>query len=143
MVQSPAVHAFYHDHFALPLPPGHRFPLAKYARLRTRLVGQAVVTPAELHISPTADDEILLTVHTAGYLDRLVAGRLTAAEQRLIGFLWSPQMVERSRRSVGGTLATCRAALDHGLGINLAGGTHHARFVGGAGFLVPPDSIFT
>ena len=114
--------------------------MAKYERLRTRLVSQAVVTLAELHISPAADDETLLTVHTAGYLDRLEAGRLSAAEQRRIGFPWSPQIVERSRRSVGGTVAACRAALEAGLGINLAGGTHHARPDHGAGFCVFNDA---
>lgn len=70
-----------------------------------------------------ATDEEILRAHDAGYLRRVVSGELTRAEARQIGFL---QMVERSRRSAGATIEACRAALDEGIGINLAGGTHHA-----------------
>jgi len=139
LVQSAAVRAFYHDQFVLPLPPGHRFPMVKYERLRSRLLAESVLDTSSLHVSPAADDEDLLRVHTPSYLDRLMAGSLSVAEQRRIGFPWSRRMVERSRRSVGGTLAASRAALDHGLGINLAGGTHHAYPDRGAGFCVFND----
>ena len=76
----------------------------------------------------------------AAYLQRVVSGELAAEEQRRIGFPWSPQMVERSRRSSGATLAAARAALEEGVGVNLAGGTHHAFRDRGEGYCVFNDS---
>lgn len=131
--------AYYHDHFVLPLPPGHRFPMAKYSRLRERVLAEGLIAASDLLVSPAATDEELLQVHQQEYLQRVCSGKLTAAEIRRIGFPWSPQMVERSRRSVGGTIGAVRAAAREGLGINLAGGTHHARADRGSGFCVFND----
>jgi acetoin utilization deacetylase AcuC-like enzyme len=132
--------AFYCDHFVLPLPPGHRFPMDKYARLRTRVLADGIFQPDELHVPQAATDEQLLRVHSRHYLRKLNAGELTQQEIRRIGFPWSPAMVERSRRSVGGTLAACRAALSDGTSVNLAGGTHHAFPDHGEGFCVFNDA---
>ncbi len=131
--------AFYCDHFILPLPSGHRFPIAKYARLRERVIEEGLLAPHDLRVPDAATDEDLLRVHHADYLQRLEDGQLTAREIRRIGFPWSPQMVERSRRSVGGTIAACRAALEDGMALNLAGGTHHAFPEHGEGFCVFND----
>jgi acetoin utilization deacetylase AcuC-like enzyme len=68
------------------------------------------------------------------------AGELSSAEQKRIGFPWSPGMVERSLRSAGATLAACRAALSDGCSANLAGGTHHAHADHGEGFCVFNDA---
>jgi acetoin utilization deacetylase AcuC-like enzyme len=73
-------------------------------------------------------------------LERVKTGALSEQEQRRIGFPWSEQMVERSRRSSGATLAAARAALDDGVGINLAGGTHHAFRDHGEGYCVFNDA---
>jgi acetoin utilization deacetylase AcuC-like enzyme len=131
------VKAFYADHFVLPLPVGHRFPMLKYSRLRERIAAE--LPGVLLRVPEAATDEALLRVHTADYLHRVVTGTLTAAEVRRIGFPWSEQMVERSRRSVGATLAASRAALVSGAGVNLAGGTHHAFADRGEGFCVFND----
>lgn len=131
--------AYYCDHFVLPLPPGHRFPMAKYSRLRARATEEGVLDPTDLHVPEAADDEKLLAVHTHQYLEKVVRGTLTEREIRRIGFPWSPEMVERSRRSVGGTIAACRSSLQHGVAINLAGGTHHAFPDHGEGFCVFND----
>ncbi|MEO9064251.1 MAG: histone deacetylase [Burkholderiaceae bacterium] len=88
--------------------------------------------------SPATRDELELA-HTASYIDAVFDGTLTAREQREIGFPWSTAMVERSRRSVGATLAASRAAIDDGIAINLAGGTHHAYADRGSGFCVFND----
>ncbi len=111
--------------------------MAKYARLRER-VG-AELPEVSLHEAPAATDAQLLLAHESGYLQRVVAGTLSAAEQRAIGFPWSVEMVERSRRSVGATLAACSAAADDGVAVNLAGGTHHARSDRGQGYCVFND----
>ena len=87
-----------------------------------------------------ASDEQLLNAHSRDYLERVKSGGLSVEEQRRIGFPWSPQMVERSRRSSGATLAAARAALDDGIAVNLAGGTHHAFRDHGEGYCVFNDA---
>jgi acetoin utilization deacetylase AcuC-like enzyme len=78
-------------------------------------------------------------VHTAEYVDRFIAGALTPDETRRLGLPWSPALVERSLRAVGGTCEACVAALDSGIAMNLAGGTHHAFPEHGEGFCVFND----
>jgi acetoin utilization deacetylase AcuC-like enzyme len=131
---------FYTDHFVLPLPDGHRFPMRKYALLRQRVAESALVAPDQLIVPHAATDAELLRAHDAGYLRRCQAGELTPQEIRRIGFPWSPQMVERSRRSSGATIEACRAALEEGVAANLAGGTHHAYRDHGEGYCVFNDS---
>jgi acetoin utilization deacetylase AcuC-like enzyme len=137
------IHAFYTDHFVLPLPEGHRFPMSKYSRLRERCLVEGVLRPEELREPPAATWEELALAHEEEYLARVSAGDLSPLEQRRIGFPWSPQMVERSRRSAGATIAAARAALataGWGIGINLAGGTHHAHAGHGEGFCIFNDA---
>jgi acetoin utilization deacetylase AcuC-like enzyme len=121
------------------LPVGHRFPVAKYAMLRDRVVAEGIV-PSERVLDPegVADPELLL-VHTEDYVRRFVGGALNDAEVRTLGFPWSPELVERSRRAVGGTVAAAWHALAHGIAMNLAGGTHHAFADHGEGFCVFND----
>ncbi|CAN5626764.1 histone deacetylase [soil metagenome] len=128
---------FYADHFVLPLPPGHRFPMQKYSMLRALVAAE--LPAAVLREAAAASDAELLRVHDADYVQRVLTGTLSAAETRRIGFPWSPQMVERSRRSVGATIGAARAALEHGLGVNLASGTHHAFAGSGEGLCVFND----
>ncbi|SDD04702.1 Acetoin utilization deacetylase AcuC [Cupriavidus sp. YR651] len=130
--------AFYADHFVLPLPPGHRFPMRKYSMLRDAVVRE--VAGIELREAPRADDNALRLAHTADYIAEVSAGRLDAARQREIGFPWSHEMVERSRRSAGATIAACRTAMEEGVAVNLAGGTHHAYADKGGGFCVFNDA---
>ena len=130
---------FYSDHFVLPLPQGHRFPMQKYSMLRQRVKDSGRVPEENLRVPPPAEDEQILRAHLADYLERVVQGKLTDQEVRRIGFPWSPGLVERSRRSVGGTIEACRAALQDGLSANLAGGTHHAYPDHGEGFCVFND----
>ena len=132
--------AFHSDQFELPLPEGHRFPMAKYERLRRRLAANRAI---ELRVPEPATDSQLLTAHEPDYLARVKEGRLTREEVRRIGFPWSPQMVERSRRSVGATLSAARVALQQGVAVNLAGGTHHAMAGRGQGYCVFNDAGVT
>lgn len=135
------MHAFYADHFVLPLPEGHRFPMRKYSRLRDRLsVERPGVCFAE---APAASDGELAMVHTPAYIRGIAEGTLDAAVYREIGFPWSPAMAERARRSVGASVAAARVALREGLAGNLAGGTHHAYADKGGGFCVFNDIAVT
>ena len=96
---------------------------AEYAPPRSRVQDAGLGGRDALQLPPAATNEELLRAHDFEYLERVTTGQLTAIEQKRIGFPWSPQMVERSRRSSGATLAACRAALNEGVAVNLAGGT--------------------
>lgn len=130
--------AFYSDHFVLPLPAGHRFPMQKYRRLREQAA--EVAAGLEFHQAPSMPNGVLALAHHPHYIQRVQAGTLSDAEQKRIGFPWSPEMVERSRRATGATIAACRAAFEEGVAVNLAGGTHHAYADHGEGFCVFNDS---
>jgi len=134
------VKLFYTDHFELPLPDGHRFPMSKYRRLRQAIVENTLHRDDVMLVPPAATDEQLCLAHERDYVDRVVTGRLTDAEIKRIGFPWSEKMVERSRRSSGATLAAARIALTEGISVNLAGGTHHAMRGAGEGYCVFNDA---
>ncbi len=131
--------AYYSDHFVLPLPEGHKFPMAKYARLRERIVADGIVAPSDLCQAPAASWDDLRLIHTEKYLNDIASGALPPDAQRRIGFPWSEAMVERARRSVGATIAAAETALEEGVSANLAGGTHHAFPDRGEGYCVFND----
>ena len=130
--------AFFTDHFVLPLPPGHRFPMEKYSRLHELV---STLPEVELLEAPSATDTQILYAHDPAYLIKVLQGNLSPEEQREIGFPWSEKMVERSRRSSGATIAAAKAAIKDGIAVNLAGGTHHAYRDRGSGFCVFNDSV--
>jgi acetoin utilization deacetylase AcuC-like enzyme len=110
-----------HDRWGIPLPAGHKFPISKYRLLRERVSGLVEVREAE-----PVPWEWLAAVHAQDLLERIRLGTLSVREQRGLGLPWSAVLVERGRRSVGGTLCAARRALRRGIGMNLGGGTHHA-----------------
>jgi acetoin utilization deacetylase AcuC-like enzyme len=125
--------------YTVPLPDGHRFPIAKYARIRDEIVARGVLAAGAIEEPDRADRWALELVHTPRYADAVLAGTLSPAEVRRLGFPWSVDLRERSLRTVQGTLEAARDALETGLGINLAGGTHHAFPDHGEGFCVFND----
>jgi acetoin utilization deacetylase AcuC-like enzyme len=130
---------FHTDQFDIPLPEGHRFPLAKYRMLRERLLATSAVAPAALGVPEAASDRQLALAHTPAYVAGSTTGTLGGPAMRRIGFPWSPQLVERSRRSVGGTIAAGAEALRSGVSVTLSGGTHHASADRGEGYCVFND----
>lgn len=134
---------YFSDTYEVPLPEGHRFPMAKYRRLRELLLERGVVSPGELEEAPPIDRATLGLAHGAAYLQACFAGTLDEAAVRRIGFPWSPALLQRSLASAGGTLAAARHALAHGVGANLAGGTHHAAADFGSGYCVFNDLAVT
>ncbi|MGE5602960.1 MAG: histone deacetylase [Nitrososphaerales archaeon] len=129
---------FHCDQFTYPLPAGHRFPAGKYTLLRER-VGRELSGRCEMLTPEAATEAELLLVHDREYLDKVATGGLSSREVRRIGLPWSPELVERSRRSVGSSLGACRAAVANGLAASLTGGTHHAYADHGEGFCVFND----
>src|SRR5215213_837926 len=134
-----SLHVWSSAKYTFPLPDGHRFPIAKYALLRERVIADGVVARERVHDPGRVSREDLLLVHTPDYVDRFTSGALTREEERRLGFPWSEALVERAYRAAGGTVEATRAALDNGIAMNLAGGTHHAFPSHGEGFCVFND----
>lgn len=132
---------FYCDGFVLPLPAGHRFPMEKYRLLREALVKSGNFSAASFEVPAAATFTEIMRAHAPDYVRRVEDGVLSPAEIRAIGFPWSREMVERSKRSSGATIAACRAALRDSVAANLAGGTHHAFHDRGEGFCVFNDAV--
>lgn len=129
------------DGFRLDLPTTHPFPAEKYERLRRRVEADGSNRGEPLVVPDAATDEQLRLVHDPDYVRRVVAGELDATALQRLGFPWSPSLVERSRRSVGATIAAARAALLDGVAVSLSGGTHHAFFDRGEGYCVFNDVV--
>jgi acetoin utilization deacetylase AcuC-like enzyme len=129
----------YHPTYQVPLPPGHPFPMSKYPLLKDLLLAEGILAAGDILEPEPLDTLTLELVHTREYLDKLESSSLTAAEQRRLGVPWSQALWQRSRLASAGTLLAARAALEHGLGGNLAGGTHHAFADHGEGFCVLND----
>jgi acetoin utilization deacetylase AcuC-like enzyme len=113
----------------------HVFPVEKYRRLRDRLVAEGVARPSDFAEPHRATDDELLRVHTRAYLDRLV--EMCAEPESGLTEFEAPiteEILEAVRFAVGGTIEATRAAARGGLGINLAGGFHHAFSDRGEGF---------
>ena len=134
-----AMLAYHSDHFVLPLPPGHTFPMTKYRLLRERV--ETALQGVRVREAPPATDGELALAHDPSWISAVVEGTTSVQQQREIGFPWSERMVQRSRRSVGASIAAARSALIEGEGVaaNLAGGTHHAYAHKGSGYCVFND----
>ncbi len=127
---------YYCDHYDIPLPPGHKFPMRKYRLLREQLEADGVF---DFVPAPRANAEEIELAHDPDYVRRFLNGTLDPAVVRRIGFPWSQNLVQRTLASVGGTLAATEVALRSGWSGTLAGGTHHAFRGEGSGFCVFND----
>jgi acetoin utilization deacetylase AcuC-like enzyme len=133
------VHVWTHDRWRFPLPERHRFPIDKYGLLRERVLADGTVAELEVHEAEAVPWAWLEAVHDPELVGRIRTGTLTQREQRGLGLPWSTALVERSRRSVAGTVAAARFAARAGVGINLGGGTHHAGRTFARGYCVFND----
>ena len=128
----------FHPAYEAPLPEGHRFPMGKYGRLAETLRERGLVPGGFLTPQPAGPDLIRLA-HDATYVEQVVTATVPRAIERAIGLPVTESVAARSRASAGGTLRAARLALGHGLAGSTAGGSHHARRAGGAGFCVFND----
>ncbi|RFP64643.1 histone deacetylase [Hymenobacter lapidiphilus] len=127
------------DRYTLPLPAGHRFPIAKYGLIREQLLWQGIAAEADFYDPGFCPEEDILRVHSADYWHKVRDQQLSAAEVRRLGLPQSPELTRRSLSSAAGTLASAQWALQEGVGLSLAGGTHHAFRDRGEGFCVLND----
>lgn len=130
---------FYSPHYYADIGEGHVFPIRKFELVRDKLLSEGTLTRNDLAEPQPAPVQDVLLVHTDDYITRLRAGALTAREIRRLGLPWTKGLVRRSFLAAGGTIAAARRALQHGVGSNLAGGTHHSFPERGEGFCVLND----
>lgn len=121
------------------LPEGHRFPMIKYELIPEQLIYEGTVTEDHFfHPEPLSEETILLT-HSPQYWHKLQNQELSRKETRAIGFPMRPALVQRGRHIARGTLDCAHFALQYGVAMNVAGGTHHAYPDHGEGFCVFND----
>jgi acetoin utilization deacetylase AcuC-like enzyme len=133
------MNVYYSDHYTLPLPQGHRFPIEKYRMLRDYLLSEKIIKSTDLKESPLADPETLALAHTSDYIEGMRTGSVDEQILKRLGFPWSKGLYDRSRATVGGAIAAMRDALRDGIAGNLAGGTHHSHADRGEGYCVFND----
>jgi len=127
------------DKYALALPEGHRFPMLKYDLLPEQLLYEGTITEANIFSPEPLAEQHIVTTHDKTYWHRLVNLELTPSEIRKTGFPLSPELVKREVIIMQGTLQAALFALEFGIGMNVAGGTHHAFTDRGEGFCLLND----
>lgn len=125
--------------YAHPLPEGHRFPMLKYELLPEQLIYEGTITQVNLFSPDPLSEEVILLTHNTQYWHRLKNLQLSPAEIRKTGFPLSAGLVEREVVIMNGTVQAARFALEFGIGMNIAGGTHHAFTDRGEGFCLLND----
>lgn len=125
--------------YVLPLPPSHRFPMSKYELLPQQLLHEGTIAEGNLFSPPAPDDSVILTTHDYAYWEKLRTLSLTPPEVRRTGFPLSPELVKREVIIMSGTITCTHHALQYGIAMNIAGGTHHAFTNKGEGFCLLND----
>ncbi len=125
--------------YAHPLPEGHRFPMLKYELIPGQLLYEGVITDAALRAPGVCPDDVILHTHSAEYLHKLHNQGLSPREQRVLGFPQSEALTLRELKIAQGTIDCAKYAMQHGVALNVAGGTHHAFADHGEGFCLLND----
>lgn len=125
--------------YAHPLPENHRFPMLKYQLIPEQLMHEGTYTANHFFAPSICEEEIILYTHDQAYLYKLLNQQLSPSEQRKIGFPQSPELTQRELIITQGTIDACLYALETGVALNVAGGTHHAFADRGEGFCLLND----
>ncbi len=130
---------FYSEKLELELPSGHPFPMEKFRVAKDMLLQGGILRPEEIIEVRAADNHLLQRIHAPDYIRKIESGRLGRKEQILLGLPATPHLYTRSATEVEATRLACHAALAEGVGVCLAGGTHHAFREHGEGYCVFND----
>ena len=130
---------FYSQEFELTLPSGHPFPMEKYRVSKDMLLESGIILPEDIIEVRIADSHILQRVHDQDYVNRIYSCAIDRKEEMRLGLPVTPQLYTRSATEVEATRLTCRAALEEGVAVCLAGGMHHAFREHGEGYCVFND----
>ncbi|WP_205514248.1 histone deacetylase family protein [Longitalea arenae] len=136
---APVIKIAFDPVYAHPLPEGHRFPMLKYELIPGQLLYEGTITEQNLFAPKPCADEVVMWTHDPAYVQKLHQQTLSAREQRHIGFPQSPELTRREFVITQGTIDCCHYAFEHGVALNVAGGTHHAFADRGEGFCLLND----
>lgn len=125
--------------YAHPLPKNHRFPMEKYNLLPQQLLYEGTVKENNFFVPEPLTEQEVVRTHHAAYWQKLKDQQLTRQEERKTGFPLSPELVQREITIMNGTVQAALFALEHGIAMNIAGGTHHAFTDRGEGFCLLND----
>ena len=125
--------------YAHPLPEGHRFPMIKYELIPEQLLRTGIIEPSNLFEPLPAEESIVLLTHDSNYVKDLKELLLDDKHIRRIGFPLSEELVKREFIICGGSIQCCDYAIEYGISMNIAGGTHHAFSNRGEGFCLLND----
>ena len=125
--------------YVLPLPPGHRFPMSKYEMLPQQLLYEGTLREENFFKPEHATENWITLTHESEYWHRLQNLLLTDREMRRVGFPLTRELVQREITIAHGTMLCAEFALQHGVAMNIAGGTHHAFTNKGEGFCLLND----
>jgi len=125
--------------YAHPLPVGHRFPMEKYVLLPEQLIYEGTIKEENLFSPENFSERWIVNTHDPIYYNKLKALQLTKSEIRKTGFPLSAPLVEREVNIMSGSIQACLYALEFGIAMNIAGGTHHAFTDRGEGFCLLND----
>ena len=126
-----------------PLPEGHRFPMEKYNLLPEQLVYEGTVSESNFFEPRALEMDWILNTHQAQYVDKLISLALSKSEIRKTGFPLSEALVQREIHIMHGSIQAALYAWEYGIGMNIAGGTHHAFSNRGEGFCLLNDIAIT
>lgn len=129
----------FHPIYKHPLPEGHRFPMVKYDLLPQQLIHEGTCDKSNFFKPELPEDDVILEAHDRTYFERLRGLELKPSEVRKIGFPLSNELVRRELIIADGTIKGCEFALEHGIAMNIAGGTHHAYSDRGEAFCMLND----
>ncbi len=129
----------FHSDYVHPLPEGHRFPMEKYDLLPRQLLYEGTIEETNLFSPNKIDSQMVLSCHDSIYYEKLINLKLSPRDQRKTGFLHSEQLINREHLIMEGTRTCAEYALEFGVAMNIAGGTHHAYSDRGEGFCLLND----
>jgi acetoin utilization deacetylase AcuC-like enzyme len=113
--------------------------MLKYELIPEQLLHEGTISEHNLFSPAVCKDDVVLLTHTEEYLTKLKEQTLSVKEQRHIGFPQSPALTERELIITQGTIDCCTYAMENGVALNVAGGTHHAFADRGEGFCLLND----
>jgi acetoin utilization deacetylase AcuC-like enzyme len=129
--------------YSHPLPQGHRFPMEKYDLLPGQLLYEGIVSKENFFVPEEISEKLILSTHTKDYWEKLKNQTLSKSEIRATGFPLSKELIKREIQIAGGSVQAALFALEFGIAMNIAGGTHHAFADRGEGFCLLNDIAIT
>ncbi|MET6991201.1 histone deacetylase family protein [Sediminicola arcticus] len=129
----------HHPIYTHPLPKGHRFPMEKYELLPQQLILEGTCSPSDFFEPEIPNDKYIVAVHEPDYFYDLLNMKISSKDARKIGFPLNEDLVLREMIIADGTMKGCEFALEHGIAMNIAGGTHHAYTDRGEAFCMLND----